>query len=94
MDVSDITAEIAQRFKINSEIGVIVVSVKPGSPAEGSGIRPGDVIYEINRMPVKNMRDYSAAADKTSGDALVGTSRGYVVLKEKYFSSAPILFFF
>ena len=83
MDVSDITADIAQRFKINSETGVIVVSIRPGSTAEGSGIRPGDVIYEINRMPVKNTRDYSAAVDKTSGDALIGTFRGYVVLKEK-----------
>ena len=82
VDVSDITAEIAQRFKINSEAGVIVVSVKPGSPAESSGIRPGDVIYEINKMPVKNTRDYSAAVDKVSGDALIGTYRGYVVLKE------------
>ena len=82
MDVSDITAEIAQRFKINSETGVIVISVKPGSPAENSGIRPGDVIYEINKMPVKNTRDYSAAVDKVSGDALIGTYRGYVVLKE------------
>ena len=82
VDVSDITAEIAQRFKINSEAGVIVVSVKPGSPAESSGIRPGDVIYEINRIPIKNMRDYSASVDKTSGDALIGTYRGYVVLKE------------
>lgn len=83
MEVSDITADIAQRFKINSEAGVIVISVKPGSPAEGSGIRPGDVIYEINRMLVRNMRDFSAAVDKTSGDSLIGTFRGYVVLKEK-----------
>jgi serine protease Do len=82
MDVSDITAEIARRFKINSEAGVIVVSVKSGSPAENSGIRPGDVIYEINRMPVKNTRDYSAAVDKASGDGLIGTYRGYVIVKE------------
>jgi len=83
MEVSDITAEIAQRFKISAENGVIVVSVQPGSQVERSGIRPGDVIYEINRMPVKDMRDYLAAVDKTSGDALMGTYRGYVIVKEK-----------
>jgi len=83
MDVSDITAEIAQRFKINPEAGVIVAAVKPGSPAESSGIRPGDVIYEINKIQVKNTRDYSAAVAKASGDGLIGTYRGYVILKEK-----------
>ncbi|MCX5693431.1 MAG: Do family serine endopeptidase [Candidatus Omnitrophica bacterium] len=83
MEVSDITAEIVQRFKISAENGVIVVSVQPGSQVERSGIRPGDVIYEINRMTVKDMRDYLAAVDKTSGDALMGTYRGYVIVKEK-----------
>lgn len=81
--VSDITLEITQRFKISAEGGVIILSVEPHSPAEQAGLRPGDVIYEINRTPVKNMKDYSAAAGKASGDALIGTYRGYVVLKEK-----------
>jgi len=83
LEVSDITAEIAQRFKLGTESGVIVSSVQPGSPAEHAGIRPGDVIYEINRESVKNMRDYLSSANKVSGDALIGTYRGYVVLKEK-----------
>ncbi len=83
IEVSDITSDIAQRFKIAAESGVIILSVEPQSPAEQAGLRPGDVIYEINRVPVKNMRDYSAVADKASGDALIGTYRGYVVLKEK-----------
>ena len=83
VEVSDITSDIAQRFKIAAESGVIILSVEPQSPAEQAGLRPGDVIYEINRAPIKNMRDYSAAIDKASGDALIGTYRGYVVLKEK-----------
>ena len=83
IEVSDITYDITQRFKIAAESGVIILSVEPQSPAEQAGLRPGDVIYEINRVPVKNMRDYSAAIDKASGDALIGTYRGYVVLKEK-----------
>ncbi|OIO34423.1 MAG: hypothetical protein AUJ70_01130 [Candidatus Omnitrophica bacterium CG1_02_40_15] len=83
LEVTDITAEIAQHFKISAESGVIVLSIEPGSPSERSGIRPGDVIYEINRTSVKNIKDYSLVVDKVSGDALIGTYRGYVVLKEK-----------
>jgi len=83
LEVSDITSEIAQRFKLKTENGVIVISVQPESQAERAGIRPGDVIYEINRSPVKNTRDYTVVTDKVSGDVLIGTYRGYVVVKEK-----------
>jgi serine protease Do len=83
LGVSDITTEIAQRFKLSAESGVIVTAVQPGSPAEQAGIRQGDVIYEINREFIKGMKDYADSAGKASGDALIGTYRGYVVLKEK-----------
>jgi serine protease Do len=32
--------------------------VKSGGAAEEAGLRPGDVIVEINREPVKNLADY------------------------------------
>jgi serine protease Do len=83
MGVSDIMAELAQRFKVNAASGVIVISIEPASLAEEAGIRPGDIIYEINRSPVRDLKDYSTAVSKASGDALIGTYRGYVVLKEK-----------
>lgn len=83
IEISEITPEIAQRFKLSSTQGVIVTSVQPQSSASEAGIRPGDVIYEINRMSIRNMQDYRNAIGKVSGDALVGTYRGYVVLKEK-----------
>ena len=83
IEVSDITPEIVQRFKIAAESGVIILSVEPQSPAEQAGLRPGDVIYEINRASIKDMRDYSAVTGKASGDVLIGTYRGYVVIKEK-----------
>ncbi|MCX5687239.1 MAG: Do family serine endopeptidase [Candidatus Omnitrophica bacterium] len=83
LDVSDITPDMILKLKMSVDSGVVVISVAPGSSAEQAGIRPGDVIYEINRMPVKSSKDYSSAIDKASGDVLVGTYRGYVVLKEK-----------
>jgi S1-C subfamily serine protease len=41
--------------------GVAVVGVLPGTPAEGAGIRYGDVLLEVNGMRVRNFDDYIAA---------------------------------
>jgi serine protease Do len=83
IEVSEIDKDMADRFKIGTDAGVIVTYVEQGSPAERAGIRTGDVIYEINRAPVKNIKDYNNAVKGFSGDVLVGTYRGYVVIKEK-----------
>ena len=79
--VSDITNEIQMRYKLPPESGVIVIHVEPFSPAGRSGIIEGDVIHEINRIPVKNIKDYNLAVKNLSGDVLVGTYRGYVAVK-------------
>ncbi|MBU4311827.1 MAG: Do family serine endopeptidase [Candidatus Omnitrophica bacterium] len=83
LEVSDVTPEISQRFKLEIDSGVIVIDVEAGSPAEASGIRTGDVIYEINRIPVRSRTDYKNAIKGVTGDALIGTYRGYVVIKER-----------
>lgn len=83
LEVSDVTPDMAQRFKVNMDAGVVVLRVSPASTAEQAGIRPGDVIYEINRAQIKNTKDYYSVVSNASGDALIGTYRGYVVLKEK-----------
>ncbi|MDP2912034.1 MAG: Do family serine endopeptidase [Candidatus Omnitrophota bacterium] len=82
LEVSDVTPDMAQRFKINMDAGVVVLRVLPSSAAEQAGIRPGDVIYEINRARIKDTKDYYNAISNASGDALIGTYRGYVILKE------------
>jgi len=82
LQVSDITPDISRKFNIKPDAGVVVVRTEPGSPAERAGIRPGDVIYEINRARVQSSRDYSSVVYRVSGDALIGTYRGYVVVKE------------
>ena len=83
LDVSEVTEELKTRFKLTSSSGVVVVQVEASSPAEEAGIRIGDVIYEIDRIAVNNMKDYADTLKNVSGDALVGTYRGYVVVKEK-----------
>ena len=42
--------------------GVLVRGVEAGSPAADSGLRPNDVIYGVNRAPVKNMEELKEAS--------------------------------
>jgi S1-C subfamily serine protease len=37
--------------------GVLVMRVDPGSPAAERGLRPGDVITKVNRVPVASLAD-------------------------------------
>ncbi len=41
----------------NSALGMLVVSVAPGSPADQAGLHPGDLIAAINGRPVHRVRD-------------------------------------
>lgn len=63
-----LTPEMAKRLGVTETEGVIISTVRPDSPAGEAGIRRGDVVKEIDRKPIKNMKDYSkaiAAAEKS-----------------------------
>jgi serine protease Do len=82
MKVESLTPDNIQRFKLEDEKGVVIVSVEPNSSADLAGITPGDVIQEINRQQVNNIADYQKIIQNIRGDVLLGVSRGYVILKE------------
>jgi serine protease Do len=42
----------------------VVVDVEAGSIADQAGIRPGDVIKEVNHQTVKDMRDFNLSMGK------------------------------
>ena len=80
--VAELSAAITERFEIGPETtGVVVTEVEPGSPADDAHLQPGDVINELNRMPIGSLADYRQAISKIQGNALIRTTRGYVVLK-------------
>ena len=58
IQTQDITPELAQSLKLESEDGVLVSDVTPGEPGGDSGLRRGDVISEVNRKKVRNKQDY------------------------------------
>jgi serine protease Do len=62
--VQNITAEARKNLAIPKRIdGVVVAEVEGGSPAEGV-LAKNDVILEINRKKIHNMKDYEAVAGK------------------------------
>jgi serine protease Do len=69
--VSDLDAQARREFKVPEHVrGVIVTEVEPDSVAAEAGLKPGDVILEINRKSVKTaeeaVRMTEHPADKTS----------------------------
>ncbi|MDP2937667.1 MAG: PDZ domain-containing protein, partial [Candidatus Omnitrophota bacterium] len=82
LQVGELTPDIANRLGIEEKKGVVVVDIEPNSPADASGIIPGDVIIEINKQGVKNIPDYQRLTKGLKGDALIKTARGYFLVKK------------
>ncbi len=63
--LAGIVVEPAPRDRSGRRVGgVWVVDVDPGSPAALAGLRPGDLIREINRKPVKSVEDFERMAGR------------------------------
>jgi serine protease Do len=72
LDVRELNAELAGRFNLSAnEQGVVVVRVRSGSVAEEAGIKEGDLILEVNRQQVGNLKAYERAASKIGKDQVV-----------------------
>jgi len=87
MSVQELTPDLAQRFGYRGDKGVVVMNVELGAPAQGAGIRSGDLIKEINRKPIRNLNDYTRVVSslKAKSDILFLIRRGqytqYVVVR-------------
>jgi serine protease Do len=66
--VEPVTPAMASQLGINAS-GVIIRQVQQGSPAAEAGLRPGDVIVEVNRQAVKNPEDLRRAMEATQPGA-------------------------
>ncbi|HJR76635.1 MAG TPA: Do family serine endopeptidase [Nitrospiraceae bacterium] len=64
LDVQDLTAALADRFKLSETKGVLIAKVEPGSLAQAEGLREGDLIKEVNRVEIATVTEFSAAVSK------------------------------
>ncbi len=69
VSVENLTPETAREMKLAPETtGVVVADVDPSSRAADAGLRPGDVIRQVNRQPVKSVRDFDHAMASAKKD--------------------------
>ncbi len=62
----ELTWELAKQYGYKeNERGLLVVSVKPESKGYFAGIQQGDLLVEINRVPVESVREYEEKVSKT-----------------------------
>ena len=84
---ADLTPETARRFGIEAEErGVLIVQVRAGGKADQAGMRQGDIVKEVNRVPVTTVAELRAEYQKAkSGETVLFLVKrpgaGFQVLK-------------
>jgi S1-C subfamily serine protease len=49
----------------------VITALDPKSPAARAGLRPGDVVLELNKVPVESLAKFKELYAKASGDMLL-----------------------
>ncbi|MDH4186767.1 MAG: DegQ family serine endoprotease [Nitrospira sp.] len=63
--VQDLDRDTAKELGVKGKVqGVVVTAVEPDSGAEKAGMMRGDVIREINRLPVKSVKEFEKVSSK------------------------------
>ncbi len=52
VEVQDITAELAESFKLANTHGVLIAGIVRGGPADRAGVKPGDILTEVDGKPI------------------------------------------
>ncbi len=82
--IAEATPETAKRFgHSETEKGVLVVGVEPGSKAAEAGVRQGDMVKEVNRKPVTSVSELRSEVEKDNEVQLLvkRPNAGFVVIK-------------
>jgi serine protease Do len=89
ISVQNLTEELAKSFGFEGENGIVVSAVEPGSPAAQADVKEGDLIKEVNREKINNIKEFGEALKNTEEgkDILLLVRRGmhtrFVIIKGK-----------
>ncbi|MBF0279361.1 MAG: DegQ family serine endoprotease [SAR324 cluster bacterium] len=85
--VQNLTPELAKKFDVQQKAGIVIVEVAENSEAFNAGLRVGNIIQEINRQSIVDVKSFEEAlekADLEKGILLLVSTRQqsqYLVLK-------------
>ncbi|MFA5393097.1 MAG: Do family serine endopeptidase [Candidatus Ratteibacteria bacterium] len=72
ISMQPIAPEMAQEMGLKQTSGILITNVNPGTPAEKSNLKPGDVIVNVNNVPVKGTDDIqNRIGSSKPGDTVV-----------------------
>jgi len=80
LSAQDLTPEIAQQLGVAESSGVVITDVRPGSPAAKADLRRGDVIVEVDREKVQDLRDLRSKLESADERVLMLITRGDATL--------------
>ena len=89
MTVEEITPQLARNFRLSLAAGVVIVQVEKNTPAAEAGLRPGDIILEIDQVQVRNLEEYYKKIQDFKGGGTIlllikrGRSAHYATLRVK-----------
>jgi serine protease Do len=72
--VEDLTPRLARQLELPSDAeGVVVSNIEPLSPADQAGFMKGDLIIEVNRTEVSDVRNFMKEMKSASeeGDTIL-----------------------
>ncbi len=85
LNLQTLTPQMADRFGLRTDKGVLITGVKPSTPAAEVGIQRGDIILEVDRRPVRSVEEVNKAlsTEHAGGHVLLlqrGENASFVLL--------------
>ena len=61
LTLQKMTPDMARALGIEKAEGLVIAGVEPGSPADDAGLQQGDIVLEVDRKPIRDLKSYQQA---------------------------------
>jgi serine protease Do len=71
--LEELSPGLRRQLNVGADVqhGVVITALEPKSAAARAGLRPGDVVLELNKAPVESLAKFKELYAKASGDVLL-----------------------